>query len=103
MNVELNIGGSRLLREPIEKAYADGRVGGAAEMVAEGLRQRFGDIPVELASALQKADEATLLSIMRASFTAGSMAEAVGPSLAEHVRPQASVRAVDCRNRIDRP
>ena len=48
MNVELNIGGSRLLREPIEKAYADGRVGGAAEMVAEGLRQRFGDIPASL-------------------------------------------------------
>jgi hypothetical protein len=87
MNVELDIGGSRLLREPIEKAYADGRVGGAAEMVTEGLRQRFGDIPAELASALQNADEATLLSIMRASFTAGSMAEAVGPSLAEHVRP----------------
>jgi hypothetical protein len=86
MNVELDIGGSRLLREPIEKAYADGRVGGAAEMGAEGLRQRFGGIPVELASALQKADEATLLSIMCASFTAGSMAEAVGPSLAEHVR-----------------
>jgi hypothetical protein len=90
MDLELDVGNSALLRRPIEQARAkgleEGRVEGRADAVVEALQVRFGPVPEALAEALHHSSAETLSLVLRQSFTATGLAEAVGPELAAHLK-----------------
>ena len=95
MAIVVSVENSTILRPPIDRAYAEGKVEGKAEGMAEGqakgkakgkaedieiiLSQRFaGQVPAGLVDCLVLVDVDTLDEILRRSLTAASVEEALG-------------------------
>jgi hypothetical protein len=91
MPIVVNVENSTILRPPIDRAYAEGKVEGKVEGMAEGhakgkaedieivLNQRFpGQVPAGLVDRLLLVDVETLDEILRKSLTASSVVEALG-------------------------
>ena len=95
MAIVVSVENSTILRPPIDRAYAEGKVEGKAEGMAEGqakgkakgkaedieiiLSQRFaGQVPAGLVDCLVLVDVDTLDEILRRSLTAASVEEVLG-------------------------
>ncbi len=87
MNIEIDVGTSRLIRKPIERAHregvAEGRVEGMASSAVTFIGKRFHvDLSDSVVEAMYRADEETIRGIMNRILESEDLNEVLGPDLA---------------------
>jgi hypothetical protein len=79
MGIVVDVSDSTLLREPIDRARAEGKAEGKAEAIERILQQRFpGHVPAGLIDHLAGIDPAILDEVLDKSMTAASVDDALG-------------------------
>lgn len=83
MNIDIDVGTSRLIRKPIERAHREGVAEGVTLTVIRMLERKFGDdLSDDVAEALRHADESTLNGIMDRVLVTDDLDEVLGSDLA---------------------
>jgi hypothetical protein len=79
MGITVNIEDSKLLREPIDRARANGECRGRASAIEQIMRHRFQNhVPTDLADHLADLTSKALDRILQNSLAAATIEEALG-------------------------